>query len=347
MSDNDVAQAIDAGLSFLDGHQLSSGEMPSYWRFPEGGQPEWTPESSPFATSLTVISLARVRGAEELRARAVAFLLSEMEPPGVWRHYSSRSPQHRSAPPDLDDTACASMALGVEGVDAGANRRVLIANRSIAGTFFTWIVPRLPLPLDAGWWRAVWPEILAWPGRRRFWKETSASVGDIDCIVNANVVSYLGPVEATWAASAYLADVVTASNEDCCDTWYPDSVRLYYALSRSIRAGNRVLSLADELIGQRVVKRLGPDGDAGGALSTALAAAALYNLGRREPSYYDALASLLSWQGADGSWSRDVLYVGGPPPSPVWGSEAVTTAACLEALAGYHNDLRLERPPNE
>lgn len=331
-----VASAIGAGLSFLEHDQLPSGELPSYWRFPEAGETEWVLETSPFATALALIALARVPGADLVRAKSIEFLVSEMERPGVWRHFGAGSAQHRYSPPDLDDTACASMAVNLGGIDTGANRSALIANRSVAGTFHTWIVPRRPLPTASAWWRAGWSELPAWPRRRPFWRETSARPDDVDGVVNAHVVNYLGPEESTWAASAYLVDVIALNGEDGCDKWYPDpTTRLHYALSRSIRDGNRVLGSVADVIAERLMMRLETEGDAGGGLSTALAAAALDNLGHRGAVYEKAVAAIVASQQQSGSWPRDPVYVGGPDPSPVWASEAVATATCLEVLAGY------------
>ena len=340
-----VRGAIESGISFLSATQLATGELPAYSRFPQGGRPGWELESSPFATALAVISLGPVEGAEAIRAKAVRFLLDEMETPGVWRHFASISPYHTQCPPDVDDTACSSMAVNLEGHDTGVNRSVLIANRDAAGAFFTWIIPRFPLPVSLAWWRAGQRELVAWPRRRKFWRETSASPGDVDCIVNAHVVNYLGPEESTRAASAYLVDILVLGGENRCDTWYPQGTRLYYSVSRSIRDGNRILALASDLIVERVVETLDRAGDVGGVLNIALAAAALHNLGYREASYERAVSWLLAQQNDDGSWVRDPVYIGGPTPAPTWASEAVATAACLEVLAGY--DRAPHRPSDD
>jgi hypothetical protein len=61
------------------------------------------------------------------------------------------------------------------------------------------------------------------------------------------------------------------------------------------------------------------------------------------------IGALLAEQGADGSWQRAALYHGGRarlrsggfaephPDTPRWGSEAITTAFAVEALARWRS----------
>ena len=42
---------------------------------------------------------------------------------------------------------------------------------------------------------------------------------------------------------------------------------------------------------------------------------------------------VLAAQGQDGSWSTEAWFTGAGNPVPVWGSPAISTALCIEALA--------------
>jgi hypothetical protein len=46
----------------------------------------------------------------------------------------------------------------------------------------------------------------------------------------------------------------------------------------------------------------------------------------------DAIEKVLAAQHADGSWPVEAWFTGVATPKPVWGSQAISTALCLEAL---------------
>jgi hypothetical protein len=74
------------------------------------------------------------------------------------------------------------------------------------------------------------------------------------------------------------------------------------------------------------------------ALGTALAALTLLNCEAEVDLLDRQIDLMLDGQGEDGSWPRVAFYSGPRPPQPrsVWfGSEELTTALCLEALARY------------
>src|SRR5207249_9706908 len=107
--------------------------------------------------------------------RALDFLQREMEPDGLWRHPSTASRGYRHTPLDVDDTSIASSALAAAGRRFPDNRALLLANRDRRGLFLTWIVRWWPHP------------ILTY----RFFTHV-AERGDVDSVVNANAVVYLG-----------------------------------------------------------------------------------------------------------------------------------------------------------
>jgi hypothetical protein len=81
------------------------------------------------------------------------------------------------------------------------------------------------------------------------------------------------------------------------------------------------------------------------ALETALGACALFSCNARPPEA--TIEALIAAQRADGRWPREPLYHGGRKRdgdgvfaapdrhTPYWGSEALTTGFCIEALARW------------
>ncbi|MFQ5831061.1 MAG: hypothetical protein ACE5JD_18215, partial [Candidatus Methylomirabilia bacterium] len=290
-------------------------------------------DSSPFVTALVVHCLDAVSGreADETRSKAIGFLESEMEPPGLWRYWSSRNEKHRSLPPDLDDTCCASYVLRRHETPLPPHRELILANRDSRGVFFTWVVPRSSLDPDL---RAVVDRLTDPSALVDL--VLSGGVNDIDCVVNANVLLYLGDSEATRAASEYLVDTVLEAKESGCSLYYPDPLTFYYMLSRAYYAGARSLGPAVGPVRDRVRAMRQGDGSYGDAMNTALALCTLLHLGGPRPEMDQAFHSLIREQSEQGSWPRRALY---RDQVSYYGSEELTTALCVEALATYLKTL--------
>src|SRR5262249_44149738 len=133
-------------------------------------------DSAVFPAALAARALSITSSAERLRSRALDFLLREMDPDGLWCYPSSESPDYDWVPLDTDDTAIASTALSAAGQRLPNNRALLVAQRERNGLFRTWI-PR--------WWRHPYRFY-------RFFRYTTAEVRDVDAVINANIVIYLG-----------------------------------------------------------------------------------------------------------------------------------------------------------
>ena len=293
-------------------------------------------DPSIFPTAIAALALADVNGAEDITHRALDHLAREMEPNGLWRHWPAGHPSRDDLPPDLDDTALASAALEGAGRVLPDNRAVILANRDRRGRFYTWITPRLRRTPPSQ--RPIVRAQLARPARTLlFFNQTSAAVNDVDAVVNANVVHYLGPVEGTEGAVAYLCDVLRSGTEASCDKWYPNPFMAWYAFARALAGVDRVACFLIERQLAAATPRT--------VLDVALGASALVASGRVPDD--DAVDALLREQRTDGSWRRVSLYFGGRvrlrdgtfatphPDTPHWGSEELTTALCLEALCGW------------
>src|SRR5207245_1224189 len=84
-----LSSAYAKGLAFLAQSQLDTGEFPTYaWL--QGKEANATYVRTPFTASQVLHSLMFGAGGEvgrRVREQAVAYLVSHMEPPGVWRYY--------------------------------------------------------------------------------------------------------------------------------------------------------------------------------------------------------------------------------------------------------------------
>lgn len=288
-----VERAVVRGIAFLERAQLPSGEIPvEAWG---------KSDPSIFPTALAAHCLSFAPGAAQVRARSLDFLAAEMDSRGLWKHWPRTHPHYRGLPPDLDDTACASAALVRAGRTIPDNRGLLLANRNRRGLFRTWYLgaPELRHPL------ALFS----------FYRWTSARPFDVDAVVNANVLFYLGDLSVV---AEHLRAILREKRETQCDKWYENAFAVHYFFAR---AG---------------VRPDGPPGEPSNVLEHALAACV--DLDRD-------ITPLLDAQLDSGGWPAAGLYHGGRrrrrdgtfdpphPDTPWWGSEELTTVFCIEALA--------------
>lgn len=335
---DEVDAAVGRALGFLHRSQLPSGEFRSYLSTDHALERDRVFDSSPFPTALIAYSLGFTGSplAREMLDRAVRFFLAEMEGPGMWRYWTRQHPHHSVIPADLDDVACVSYVLRREGAAFPANDGLLLANRDGRGLFQTWIVPRFPAPLSRAWWRvALWQ----WANPAKayyFWKLNECDRDDVDCVVNANVLFYLGEGPGTAAVAGYLADVFRSGREACCDKWHLNRFTFQYVVARCFDAGAAALgSIRDQAVA-RIAAAANPDGSIGESeLETALAACALLSWRSAPPELERAVRFLLAAQRPEGDWRATSLYFGGPRKYFGWGSEELTTGFCVEALARF------------
>jgi hypothetical protein len=295
-----LPSSVRRGLRFLHDHQLPHGEFRTY-ASPSTVMRVTVLDSSVFVTTFVLYSIARIDCPLKatMTKRAISFLEGEMKGPGLFQYYTSRNTNSLGF--DLDDTACASVALQRSHplVARGRNVEYFFENRNEAGLFYTWVGET------------------AWEN-------------DIDSVVNANVVFYLGDRDETRSACRYLIDTIESGRESDSYRHYLDNMTLYYAVSRAFAHGAQSLRGARKAIIEKILRRSRENGSFGGELATACAVCSLANL------EYDGVARLRDaarylegQQDADGSWRRAAMYF---QPGRYYGSEELTTAICLEAL---------------
>jgi hypothetical protein len=222
-----------------------------------------------------------------------------MRDPGLFQYYTSKNTN--SIGFDLDDTARASVALQQSHplVAGGLNVECFLENRNEAGLFYTWVGDTAP-------------------------------ENDIDSVVNANVVLYLGGRDETRSACRYLIDTIESGREGDSYRYYLDDMTLYYAVSRAYAHGASSLAGAKEMILEKVLLRSKDDGSFGDELATACAVCSLVDFEYKGVTRLrDAARYLEERQSADGSWRRVAMFC---QPGRYYGSEELTTALCLEAL---------------
>lgn len=354
--------AITRALDFLSRRQLPYGEFKTYAARNKQFKPARF-DSSPFVTAWVIDCIGHWHGrrVKTMTTRALHFLRAEMEGPGVWRYWSSRNPTHDALPPDVDDTACISALLRRLQVEFPDNRKYILANQNAQGVFYTWLVarPHTSKPIA----RALEP--LVNPGAYALWS-IAGFLDNVDAAVNANVLYYLGESAATRPTIAHLIDSVQKNRVLEGVSFYPDSLTLYYFLSRAYASGVQSLAKLRDIITGRVLSLQNRRGSFGNELSTALAICTLLNFGQHSPSrtrkingatviarsgfcdeaisdfqpsdisLQKAVEFLLKLQTKNGSWRRLPTFLG---PAPYYGSKELTTALCVQALADYSHLL--------
>ena len=169
---------------------------------------------------------------------------------------------------------------------------------------------------------------------------------EADPVVNANVIACLGDRPETGDARRWLEALVTDGSLEGSSKWYPDTVAIYYAIARAMVRAKPALDPLRPILADRILGLRDRKGGFGNVLQTAQAVSALYNVGSL--GRIDAMREverLMNSQRVDGSWP-ELLAFG--DQSLKWGvvgrighgSEAVTSAFCIEALERLVEVLR-------
>ncbi|MCY4505390.1 MAG: hypothetical protein OXG35_00300 [Acidobacteria bacterium] len=313
--------AVERGIDFLEEVVASNGGWPC-WRYDDTALVgDRHLEYPPFAAALGLLALDACDhpGTRALVARTREFIRSFMQYPGIW--------SYPGLPPSVDDTAICALAAGPHpwlrmGRLLGLNLDVMLSHRDGDGRFLLW------MPGDD------WP-----PGLDN----------EVDAVVNANVLAYMGDHAETRAARRWLETVVADRREAEASPYYIEPVDLHFALARAGRFRDGIFSGLRPTLASRILERLDDDGGFGDPMRTAQALSALdmivFDL---DAAMLAAIVrSLVEAQRRDGSW-RPCLAWKEPPGWAVWvaanegprhvrpprgfASEAMTTAFCIEAL---------------
>ena len=345
LNGNEIDNSVDRGLQFLRQAQLPSGEFRVYTSSDKTMETNCLLDSNLFPSALIAYSIefSAAPDARAILEKIEHFLLEEMEGEGIWRYWTKSHPRYLHTPPDLDDMACILEVLRRRGLHFPSVRKLMLLNRNKQGLFYTWITPRRHLlPLNLTFWRVAGGRSFYPTHPHYFWNKLRKEPvvfpwrpDDVDGVVNANILSYLGASPQTQPIINYLIDVVNREEEACCDHWYRDPPIFYYAVSRNFAAGVTQF----EIIRDQVIARIENSSQENGrfgrhALDTALCICALLNWKSSSSSLEPAIQFLLETQDAEGHWPRAPLYFG---EDWGWGCEELTTGFCLEALLRYRD----------
>ena len=267
-------------------------------------------ERPPFISAFCVLALESCR---EAKARSIcdatrAYMVETIEYPGFWRYY-------RHLPQDLDSTTLCALLIGTHPwILLGRNIPRILANRDGEGRFMTWLL------------EGDEPDVVS-----RFRIEA-------DPVVNANVIAYLGDCLETRDAQRWLEALIAEGDLKDASKWYPDEIAICYAVARAVRRVTPALDRLCPVLADRVLGLRDEKGDFGDVLQTAQAVSTLSDAGcldRIDASRL--LRDILTSQREDGSWPEllafgDQTLKFGAVGQIGHGSEAVTTAFCIEAL---------------
>lgn len=354
-----IQAAIEQAIAFLGRVQLPHGEFQTML--------SWTPDmadavydASPFTTTfvLHALSFASSSSVKPMQQSALRFIASEMQAGGLWRYFSPRQFKHCRIPPDLDDTACSSFALKTYGWHTPRNTWIFRACRDDRGRFLTWVLPKptasrlsaLRMLLGLVDWQSE-------RARRKTERPVVAShpyllvtdhdevqADEVDPVVNANVVLYLGENSNTSAAIFWILDEIKAHRN--ISPYYHDMLAFYYMVARAHAFASPTLGQARLPIIKGMERLKRSDGTFGSALSTALAACTLLTLASGVTELERQIQAVLAAQHSDGGWSSEPFY-SVSVANMHWGSRELTTAFCLEALLRFQSANTPGGPPRE
>jgi hypothetical protein len=340
-------QAIEQGIDFLYAMQLPSGTFQIFCSPHPLLEDECKPDYSTFQTAQIsyCLDFTKSEKVEEILRKAIRFLINAMQDGCVWRYTCSPNPDYLA--PDVDDTACISSLLRRHSVSFPDNAGVILGNRDSRGLFYTWILPRFRWTTHMSYWRVALRQLLKLRQLYWFYTVTECKPNDVDLVVNANVLYYLGERPETAPIIRSLIQIIEEQAEESCDKYYANRFNFYYFLSRNYAAGVGALEAVGETIVGRIKSYAHPDGVIGNhILHTAQAACALmdwqdwedHKHGKDHSTILDnAIQAILCARDSSGGWKRCPFYYSGPSKKLGWGSEELTTGFCLEALSRYRN----------
>lgn len=358
VEDTIVPTSVRKGLVFLSEKQTPSGgfHCMTAWSFNcvnddmqdffvEGGKAYVEPDHhSVYPSILIGLSLLPAKGMD--RADAILdgiahFLVENRYRFGLWQHFTRDHHWHPVNPCDMDDTSLASMFLNSMHIPTPKNRGTLLSNMTNDGRFYTWFALRWTYNKNPIYWYHALRELRSRSKSANFWSKTECEPDDVDAVVNANVLSYVGLDQKTTKVVEWINRILSEQTEQDCDKWYHNLTTIHYFFSRIYCPHDARLEKTRKLIRERVLGRLSPTGIMENhPMDTALAVSTLLNVDCAEDIPQASIDYLTESQRSDGSWPRKVVYYGGPRKVVGWGSEELTTAFCIEAISRFSKPVK-------
>jgi len=315
-ADNSLDSAIENGLKYLESVQLDRGEFPTIFtpNVPEPARSlNASFDSNVFTTAMLADALYSIKNprVERMQKKVVSFLQAQLHSEdGLWSYFTTHNPAplYPNTIYDLDDTAFASIVLQQNQITFPNNVTAIKANKNQDGLYLTFVLPP---------------------------KESN----DIDCGVNANVISYLQ--ENDPAVCRYLNEQV-ATGKNCAE--YYTLLDAYYLISRAYASGISCLEPSTPAITNYVLNQFDQQNGSvnDSPFKTAIALNTLQFLKYQGPEIQQARAYLLNTQSTHtGAWPADDFWLwagtddeGNEIMMGRSSSSALTTAIALRALSG-------------
>lgn len=338
-----LSNAITLGVEYLLDHQLPNGEFLLYMSGDEAMKGWNIPQDTVFSAALIgncLLPLRKQDKVQQILLNTAHFLHYQMDKGGTWNYYTILHRLRNLCPLDLDDTSCVSSFL--EKMEfkfpKDLNKKLIIDCRRNDGLFYTWITFRFRFNKNIRYWYLVSKELKYLIKSLVFWGKFECSRYDVDAVVNANILYYIGKRKETLPIITYLIKIINENKENDCDKWYRNVLTVYYFISRNFNMGIVEFKEIRSSIIDRILIKQKQDGSFGeSALDTALAISSLINFNYNDIEINQGINFLLKTQYKNGNWDRRGLYFGGPKKLSCFGSEELTTGFCLEALAKFKN----------
>ena len=268
-----------------------------------------------FVTSLIGLALQEVEESDPIRERLATFLLTQKSSDWAWNYWDRDSIHARQMPypDDLDDTFLAltylwhqDSTLFTPEVMAHIANLLFVTEIQPGGPYVTWVADETADHV----WR------------------------DVDPIVNGNIASFLAIQGVELPGIEELVETAIKS-DTLTSPYYPNLLPGAYLTARWYKGVQRDKLRDMILAGRKGVLEWGT------AHETALAVCALLRLDYPAEELETAIEYIRKSQHSNGSWEMGSMYI----VDVEYGSPALTTALCLEALALYHKaDFRDGEP---
>ncbi len=322
-----VQKIIKPSLDYLVHSQQSDG---GFLSFSSPSRKPFSPKSTyrtTFITSLILTALSSLpqsKAQKTIVSQGIAFLLREKNEHWSYNYWSrvSEEAKEQPYPDDLDDTFCALSAIthhAPELLDGRAFAHITSLLTTVetreGGPYRTWLVP----------------------------KSAAAHWKDVDLAVNSNIAYFLSLHDISLPnLTQFLEEAIV--HAEYASPYYPSPYPLIYFVGRAYQ-GNNVSLIRDYLLARQ--EKNGSWNN--NPLDTALSMTTLLRLGVPDLQLSSAIEYLLAHY-KDNHWPAigfclDPAQAG---TTHYAGSEALTTAFCLEAFNLYtdRHKRKLTAPSN-
>lgn len=183
--------------------------------------------------------------------------------------------------------------MELNGVSFDNNLQLILNNRNKDGLFLTWIIDEKDKDIQD----------IPWAIKRKINKEGA------DCVVSANILLYLGKNDPS--VCSYINQAIKSNKPR--SIYYPSKLALFYMVSRAFQNNITCFEKSKDIIIKSTLSFQKKNGSFGNNLYTALALNTLFNFNYYGNEVDLGINKLIQRQSVNGSWKRDVLFLGPRP----------------------------------